>query len=203
MFEAHIWAFLWKMWKRGLGWSGEELEKRSVKSLGTFPLFPVFCFYCMPGIFFLGTSGVFFFFSLSPLLFSVLSWRRVTVKSTKEQNPWIYCQRMRDTSEREGWRKKGKEMTREDDRQRERERVETWRRRGWDLERLRETEIWWERAKRDCDGKWDGHKKWRKNKRNRDRRRRRDGEREEKTAKTSFLNSSPVQQEDALQFLDR
>jgi len=37
-----------------------------------------------------------------------VSWRRVTVKNTKEQNPWIYCQRMINTNEREGWRTRGR-----------------------------------------------------------------------------------------------
>lgn len=58
---------------------------------------------------FAGTSGVCFFFSrLPPLLFSVLSKWRVTVKNTKEKNPWMYCQRMRNTSKRQGWRRSGR-----------------------------------------------------------------------------------------------
>lgn len=93
----------------GKDWWGKRSED-GVKSLETFPPSPsLFCALIeCAGKICRYVRSLFFFSRLPPLLFSVLSKWRVTVKNTKEKNPWMYCQRMRNTSKRQGWRRSGR-----------------------------------------------------------------------------------------------
>lgn len=78
---------------------GTEGRVRVEQRVWRHSLYLILWFHCMLGNF-PGTSGVFFFFFWSK--------RIVTVKNTKDKNPWMYSQWMKNTSERGGWRMSGR-----------------------------------------------------------------------------------------------